>query len=98
MPSLRLFGADDEARTRYLHLGKVALYRMSYIRKCYDTADFLSHRIFDCLTIISHEFQNVKNNFEIFLFCIDVAVICWYNKYVLLYFYYMFGGIAFEYH
>ena len=25
-------GADDEARTRYLHLGKVALYRMSYIR------------------------------------------------------------------
>ena len=27
-----IFGADDEARTRYLHLGKVALYRMSYIR------------------------------------------------------------------
>ena len=27
------YGADDEARTRYLHLGKVALYRMSYIRK-----------------------------------------------------------------
>ena len=26
------FGAADEARTRYLHLGKVALYRMSYIR------------------------------------------------------------------
>ena len=26
------YGADDEARTRYLHLGKVALYRMSYIR------------------------------------------------------------------
>ena len=26
-------GADDEARTRYLHLGKVALYQMSYIRK-----------------------------------------------------------------
>ena len=25
-------GAADEARTRYLHLGKVALYRMSYIR------------------------------------------------------------------
>ena len=24
-----LFGADDEARTRYLHLGKVALYQMS---------------------------------------------------------------------
>ena len=27
-----LFGAGDEARTRYLHLGKVALYQMSYIR------------------------------------------------------------------
>ena len=27
------FGAGDEARTRYLHLGKVALYRMSYARK-----------------------------------------------------------------
>ena len=25
-------GADDEARTRYLNLGKVALYQMSYIR------------------------------------------------------------------
>ena len=25
-------GADDEARTRYLDLGKVALYQMSYIR------------------------------------------------------------------
>ena len=27
-----VFGADNEARTRYLHLGKVALYQMSYIR------------------------------------------------------------------
>ena len=27
-----LFGAGDEARTRYLHLGKVPLYRMSYAR------------------------------------------------------------------
>lgn len=26
-------GAADEARTRYLHLGKVALYQMSYIRR-----------------------------------------------------------------
>ena len=26
------FGAGDEARTRYLHLGKVALYQMSYGR------------------------------------------------------------------
>ena len=27
-----LIGAGDEARTRYLHLGKVALYQMSYTR------------------------------------------------------------------
>ena len=33
------YGASDEARTRYLHLGKVALYQMSYTRndKGYDT-------------------------------------------------------------
>ena len=31
-PSVPDFGAGDEARTRYLHLGKVALYRMSYTR------------------------------------------------------------------
>ena len=30
--SLSFSGAGDEARTRYLHLGKVALYRMSYAR------------------------------------------------------------------
>ena len=29
-------GAGDEARTRYLHLGKVALYRMSYTRNGHD--------------------------------------------------------------
>ena len=28
-----LFGAGDGARTRYLHLGKVALYQMSYARE-----------------------------------------------------------------
>lgn len=28
-----IFGAEDEARTRYLHLGKVALYQMSYSRE-----------------------------------------------------------------
>ena len=32
---LFLFGAADEARTRYLHLGKVALYQMSYSRILY---------------------------------------------------------------
>ena len=30
--SLSFVGAGDEARTRYLHLGKVALYQMSYTR------------------------------------------------------------------
>ena len=33
MVSCIFYGAGDEARTRYLHLGKVALYRMSYTRK-----------------------------------------------------------------
>ena len=31
-PQNLYLGAGDEARTRYLHLGKVALYRMSYAR------------------------------------------------------------------
>ena len=37
-----LYGASDEARTRYLHLGKVALYQMSYTRgdKRYYSRDF----------------------------------------------------------
>ena len=33
-----IFGADDEARTRYLNLGKVALYQMSYIRVITDSS------------------------------------------------------------
>ena len=32
MDTFLIYGAGDEARTRYLHLGKVALYRMSYTR------------------------------------------------------------------
>ena len=32
MWTLLRIGASDEARTRYLHLGKVALYQMSYTR------------------------------------------------------------------
>jgi hypothetical protein len=31
--TLQQIGASDEARTRYLHLGKVALYQMSYTRR-----------------------------------------------------------------
>ena len=40
---LLLFGAGDEARTRYLHLGKVALYQMSYarIKRAVRTARFM---------------------------------------------------------
>ena len=42
------FGAGDEARTRYLHLGKVALYQMSYARgtRCTipDIFCFVKHR------------------------------------------------------
>ena len=33
-------GAEDEARTRYLHLGKVALYQMSYSRMGRCFSDF----------------------------------------------------------
>ena len=29
----RFYGAGNETRTRYLHLGKVALYQMSYARE-----------------------------------------------------------------
>ena len=38
------FGADDGARTRYLHLGKVALYQMSYTRnnKAYYSRKFVA--------------------------------------------------------
>ena len=42
------YGAGDEARTRYLHLGKVALYQMSYARgtRCTipDIFRFVKHR------------------------------------------------------
>ncbi len=33
LKACKFFGAGNETRTRYLHLGKVALYRMSYARK-----------------------------------------------------------------
>ena len=46
------FGAGDEARTRYLHLGKVALYQMSYAR--------------GTKRIITDAFPFVKTEFQIF--------------------------------
>ena len=56
------FGAGDEARTRYLHLGKVALYRMSYTRgTCCIIADFF--RMSRCFCV----FQNIFLFFQIHL-------------------------------
>ena len=47
------FGAADEARTRYLHLGKVALYQMSY------------GRIFGAFTLAPHHFDDaLKYKFQ----------------------------------
>ena len=47
-----LFGAGDEARTRYLDLGKVALYQMSYARRT--------------MVIIMHKTAIVKGFFHSF--------------------------------
>ena len=44
------FGAGDEARTRYLHLGKVALYRMSYTRRNEDYYSSFLHFVKDIFT------------------------------------------------
>ena len=38
------YGAADEARTRYLHLGKVALYQMSYSRISYFSVPYAPHQ------------------------------------------------------
>ena len=63
--SLRLAfdGADDEARTRYLHLGKVALYQMSYIRISY--AQGVLYIIHITLSSIIFKFSKL---FSFFLF------------------------------
>ncbi len=45
-------GADDEARTRYLHLGKVALYQMSYIR-IFRNKWYYTHFVSACQYIFS---------------------------------------------
>ena len=46
-------GASDEARTRYLHLGKVALYQMSYTRK---RQSVLYQNFYRCQLIFSKTF------------------------------------------
>ena len=50
------FGAGDEARTRYLHLGKVALYRMSYTR---NEQDVLYHLILNCQVFFPELFRQI---------------------------------------
>ena len=50
--SLSFSGAGDEARTRYLDLGKVALYQMSYARRT--------------MVIIVHNMAIVKDFFHSF--------------------------------
>ena len=42
-----IFGAGDEARTRYLHLGKVALYQMSYTCICFHPMKRTEHICLD---------------------------------------------------
>ena len=46
-----LSGAGDEARTRYLHLGKVALYQMSYTRvsRCISVNAYIISRSSKCV-------------------------------------------------
>ncbi len=41
-------GAGDEARTRYLHLGKVALYQMNYARKNSKRKKHYNKNIINC--------------------------------------------------
>ncbi len=48
------YGAGDEARTRYLNLGKVALYQMSYTRI----------RFFERLYIITDRYPFVNTFFK----------------------------------
>ena len=53
----REYGADDEARTRYLHLGKVALYQMSYIRKC---KKYYTYKTSTCQYFFQNNSKNCK--------------------------------------
>ena len=51
-----LSGAADEARTRYLHLGKVALYQMSYGR-----ISIVARRAFPTTSIIIPQLSPLVN-------------------------------------
>ena len=56
------YGAGDEARTRYLHLGKVALYRMSYTRNGHDA---LYHLIRKSQYLFSKKSKFFHNLFQV---------------------------------
>ena len=72
LPNRRSCGADDEARTRYLHLGKVALYQMSYIR--IDLQKVLYHNFCTCQ-------ENLQAFFVIkFAFRIELDVLPTFNE------------------
>ena len=51
------FGAGDEARTRYLHLGKVALYRMSYTR---GTRDIITDIFYMSIPFLKKSSKNLS--------------------------------------
>ena len=54
-------GAGDEARTRYLHLGKVALYRMSYARIRLNASVILPQKVnLSSVFLVFFEFQAVS--------------------------------------
>ena len=73
----RRYGADDEARTRYLHLGKVALYQMSYIRKC---KKYYTYILCCCQEIFLYYFViSRKNNIKNYKKTIDKSVLPYYN-------------------
>ena len=62
-------GAADEARTRYLHLGKVALYQMSYGR-----ISIVAHRAFPATSIIIPQLSPLVNYKFAFFEKRDVSV------------------------
>ena len=68
-----VFGAADEARTRYLHLGKVALYQMSYGRIVESLALLGSLR---ATCVILPHFGPLVNTFCTIFFCFFTLPFC----------------------
>ena len=59
--SFFICGAGDEARTRYLHLGKVALYQMSYARKwCLQSESNQRHADFQSAALPTELQRHIK--------------------------------------